>query len=67
MWSILANPHRFMAFSKLAAPIAALIGLALFGYSLWQGLYVVPTDEVQGGDIFRAMFVHVPSAWLCMG
>ena len=67
MWSILANPHRFMAFSKLAVPITALIGLVLFGYSLWQGLYVVPTDEVQGGDIFRAMFIHVPSAWLCMG
>lgn len=67
MWSILANPHRFMAFSKLAVPITALTGLVLFGYSLWQGLYVVPTDEVQGGDIFRAMFVHVPSAWLCMG
>lgn len=67
MWSILANPHRFMAFSKLAVPITGLIGLILFGYSLWQGLYIVPTDEVQGGDIFRAMFVHVPSAWLCMG
>ncbi len=67
MWSILANPHRFMAFSKLAVPVAAIIGLGLFGYSLWQGLYVVPTDEVQGGDIFRAMFIHVPSAWLCMG
>ena len=67
MWSILANPHRFMAFSKLAVPITAVIGLAFFGYSLWQGLYVVPTDEVQGGDIFRAMFVHVPSAWICMG
>lgn len=67
MWSILANPHRFMAFSKLAVPITALIGVVMFGYSLWQGLYVVPTDEVQGGDIFRAMFIHVPSAWLCMG
>ncbi len=67
MWSILANPHRFMAFSKLAVPITALFGLILFTYSLWQGLYVVPTDEVQGGDIFRAMFIHVPSAWLCMG
>lgn len=67
MWSILANPHRFMAFSKLAIPMAFAVGLILFGYSLWQGLFVVPTDEVQGGDIFRAMFVHVPSAWLCMG
>ena len=67
MWSILANPHRFMGFSRLAVPICYLFGLVLFGYSLWQGLFVVPTDEVQGGDIFRAMFIHVPSAWLCMG
>ncbi len=66
MWSILANPHRFMAFSKSAVPICFALGVALFGYSLWQGLFVVPTDEVQGGDIFRGMFIHVPSAWLCM-
>lgn len=67
MWSILANPHRFMAFSKPAIPAVFALGLILFGYNLWQGLFVVPTDEVQGGDIFRAMFIHVPSAWLCMG
>lgn len=67
MWSILANPYKFMLFSKYAVPIGFLIGMALFGYSLWQGLFVVPADEVQGGDIFRAMFIHVPSAWLCMG
>ncbi|MEC7291043.1 MAG: heme ABC transporter permease CcmC [Pseudomonadota bacterium] len=67
MWSILANPYKFMAFSKYAIPIGFTIGVVLFGYSLWQGLLVVPTDEVQGGDIFRAMFIHVPSAWLCMG
>lgn len=67
MWSILANPHRFMAFSKIAIPIAFALGLILFGYFLWQGLFVVPTDEVQGGDIFRGMFIHVPSAWMCMG
>ncbi|MEO1643225.1 MAG: heme transporter HemC, partial [Pseudomonadota bacterium] len=67
MWSILANPHRFMTFSRLAIPVLAVIGIALFGYSLWQGLFVVPTDEVQGGHIFRALFIHVPSAWLCMG
>lgn len=67
MWSILANPHRFMGFSRYAIPILFAVGLALFGYNLWQGLFVVPTDEYQGGDIFRAMFIHVPSAWLCMG
>ena len=67
MWSILANPHRFMAFSKWVIPISAAIGALLFAYGLWQGLFIVPTDEVQGGHIFRALFIHVPSAWLCMG
>ena len=56
-----------MAFSKWASPVLALFGVGLFTYSLWQGLLVVPTDEFQGGHIFRALFVHVPSAWLCMG
>lgn len=67
MWSYLANPHRFMRFSRYAIPVAGFIGAGLFGYSLWQGLFVVPLVKDQGGDIFRAMFVHVPSAWLCMG
>lgn len=67
MWSILANPHRFMAFSKIAIPVCYLIGTALFGWSLYQGLFVVPSDAKQGGDIMRALFIHVPSAWLCMG
>lgn len=67
MWSILANPYKFMAFSKYAMPIGYGFGLVLFAYSLWQGLFIVPVDEVQGGDIFRGMFIHVPSAWLCMG
>lgn len=67
MWSILANPHRFMAFSKVAIPVCYLIGTAMFGWSLYQGLFVVPADAKQGGDIMRALFIHVPSAWLCMG
>lgn len=67
MWSILANPHRFLGFSKPAIPVLLTLGTALTAWSLYQGLWIVPVDEYQGGDIFRAMFVHVPSAWLCMG
>ncbi len=67
MWSILANPHRFMAFSRLAVPVCYVAGTALFGWSLYQGLWVVPPDDYQGGDIMRGIFVHVPSAWLSMG
>ncbi|MDJ0921799.1 MAG: cytochrome c biogenesis protein CcsA [Henriciella sp.] len=67
MWSFLANPHRFMGFSRLAVPICFAIGALLIGWSLYNGLMVVPPDEAQGGDLMRAMFTHVPSAWLCMG
>ncbi|MEM7459330.1 MAG: cytochrome c biogenesis protein CcsA [Pseudomonadota bacterium] len=67
MWTILANPHRFMGFSKVAIPVVIALGVLLSAWSLYQGLWVVPPVPDQGGDIARAMFVHVPSAWLCMG
>ncbi len=67
MWSFLANPHRFMVFSRAAVPICFALGTLLIGWSLYNGLFVVPPDEAQGGDLMRAMFTHVPSAWLCMG
>ena len=66
MWSILANPHRFMQASRIAIPICYAIGVALFAWSLYQALWVVPPAPDQGGDIMRGMFIHVPSAWLCM-
>ena len=67
MLSYLANPLRFMRFSRLAVPISFALGALMIGWSLYNGLLVVPPDEKQGGDLMRAMFTHVPSAWLCMG
>ena len=67
MLSYLANPLRFMRFSRLAVPICFALGIVMVGLSLYNGLLVVPPDERQGGDLMRAMFTHVPSAWLCMG
>lgn len=67
MLSYLANPLRFMRFSRLAVPISFALGIVMVGWSLYNGLLVVPPDERQGGDLMRAMFTHVPSAWLCMG
>lgn len=66
MFSYLSNPLRFMRFSRIAVPISAALGLCMIAWGAWQGLYIVPKDDVQGGDIMRAMFVHVPSAWLAM-
>ena len=56
-----------MRFSKWAIPTALLLGTSLVAWSLYNGLFVVPADPYQGGDLMRAMFTHVPSAWLCMG
>jgi heme exporter protein C len=67
MLSYLANPLRFMRFSRLAVPICFGLGAVMIGWSLYNGLLIVPPDERQGGDLMRAMFTHVPSAWLCMG
>ncbi len=67
MWSFFSNPHRFLRLSAIAAPVCYASGTALIVWGLWQGLWVVPEDQYQGGDIMRVMFIHVPSAWLAMG
>ncbi|HEY2177224.1 MAG TPA: heme ABC transporter permease CcmC [Caulobacteraceae bacterium] len=62
--TVLANPHRFMAFSRWAAPILGLIAAGLIGAGLFLGLNVPP--DYQQGDTVRIMFVHVPAAWTAM-
>src|SRR5258706_13255098 len=64
MIAALANPHRFMAFSRWAAPVLALVAAALIAAGLWLGL-TAPADYQQG-DSVRIMFGHVPPAWLAM-
>jgi heme exporter protein C len=66
MWSYFANPHKFLRLSDWLAPVFYALGAVCILYGLWQGLWVVPKDEYQGGDIMRVMFVHVPAAWLAM-
>ena len=64
MITVLANPHRFMAFSRWAAPVLGVFAVALIGWGLAQGLAVPP--DYQQGDTVRIMFVHVPAAWTAM-
>lgn len=66
MWSAFANPHKFLKFSAVAAPLFYGAGALCILWGLWQGLWIVPKDEYQGGDIMRVMFIHVPAAWLAM-
>jgi heme exporter protein C len=64
MIAALANPHRFMAFSRWAAPLLAVIAAGLIAAGLWLGL--TAPEDYQQGDSVRIMFVHVPAAWVSM-
>lgn len=66
MWSYFANPHKFLSLSAWLAPLFYGAGALCILWGLWQGLWIVPKDEYQGGDIMRVMFIHVPAAWLSM-
>jgi len=39
MFAALANPHRFMAFSRWAAPILGVAAALLIGAGLWFGFH----------------------------
>ena len=64
MIASLANPHRFMAVSRWAAPILGALAAVLIGIGLWLGLTAPP--DYQQGETVRIMFVHVPAAWTAM-
>ncbi len=64
MFASLANPHRFMAFSRWAAPVLGAGSAALIAAGLWMGAKAPP--DYQQGETVRIMFVHVPAAWVAM-
>ena len=64
MFAFLANPDRFMAFSRWAAPLFGAVAALLLLAGLYLG-FAAPEDYQQG-DTVRIMFIHVPAAWLGM-
>jgi heme exporter protein C len=64
MISTLANPHRFLAVSRWAAPILAVVAAGLIGWGLALGLTAPP--DYQQGETVKIMFIHVPAAWTAM-
>jgi len=70
-FDFLANPERFMAFSRWAAPALGALAAALGVVGLVL-TFAVPEDYQQG-DTVRMMFIHVPAAvmsmfvYLCLG
>lgn len=61
----LANPARFMSWSRPLMIAIAVLAAGLLGVGLYQAFFVAPEDYQQGQTV-RIMFVHVPSAWLAM-
>ena len=64
MFAALANPLRFMAFSRWAAPVLGVLAAVLIAAGLSLGLAAPP--DYQQGDTVWIMFVHVPAAWVAM-
>jgi heme exporter protein C len=60
MITVLANPQRFLAFSRVAAPILGVLAAVLAAAALWTG-WSAPDDYQQGSTV-RLMFIHVPAA-----
>jgi heme exporter protein C len=64
MISALANPQRFMAFSRWAAPALGWAAALLIAVGLW--LSFAAPEDYQQGDTVRIMFIHVPAAWMSL-
>ena len=60
----LANPQRFMDFSRWAAPLLGLLAAALILVGLW--LCFTAPEDYQQGDTVRILFIHVPAAWMAL-
>ena len=60
--AFLANPERFMAFSRWAAPMLGAIAVILGAAGLWYGFHA--PDDYQQGATVRIMFIHVPAAYM---
>lgn len=63
--SYLANPARFLRFSRIATPVSGWSALILIGIGLVLALFISPPAE-EHGQAVRIMYVHVPAAWCAM-
>src|SRR5580704_14509627 len=64
MIAALANPERFMRFSRWAAPSLGALAAVLGAAGLWLD-FIAPPDYQQGYSV-HIMFIHVPAAWMSL-
>lgn len=65
MFGQLASPPKFHAVASWLWVWLLLAGVFLLGFGLYTGLFLAPVD-VQQGEVYRAIYVHVPAAWMSM-
>lgn len=65
MINYLANPVRFLKFSKFATPIFGVLALITMVWGLYLALIKSP-PAIEHGQAVRMMYVHVPAAWSAM-
>ena len=60
-----AAPQTFYPLAGRLAPWFAAAAVALAAAGLWVGFGIAPAD-FQQGEVYRIIFIHVPSAWMAM-
>ena len=64
-WFYFAAPQRFYRLSGQLLPWCFVLASLLAVWGLYIGLWLAPTDAQQG-EVYRIIFVHVPTAWMSM-
>lgn len=65
MINYLANPVRFLKFSKIATPIFGALAFITMIWGLYLALIKSP-PAIEHGESVRMMYTHVPAAWSAM-
>jgi heme exporter protein C len=61
----LGSPPWFYHFTGKFIPWFWALFVVLSAWGLYQGLFLVPADYLQG-ESFRIMYLHVPAAWMSL-
>ena len=64
-WFWYASPQTFFPLARTIARLCAVLAVLFTLAGLYVGLFVAPTDAVQG-EAYRIIYIHVPAAWMSM-
>jgi len=65
MINYLANPVRFLKFSKIVTPILGVLAAISMIWGLYLALIKSP-PAIEHGESVRMMYAHVPAAWCAL-